>query len=221
MVSDPILRIVVCSYFLTAVKSRHLRFPFRALLIHRFLVFNLENFLFQNLCSPLFVGVLTAFFLNENSYSCGNMNGSASWLNFVNALSSRATWSGELIFYFLWIHFKSERNNWHNNHRYCTGVKSTFSFGLWNSNDFVDSWFTFHHFMAVVTLNSEIQQFISFANSYFLGWIWDTDPPTLHGGKCFIHLTEVLNKDAAFWPSSSWPKLEDDIVSFVVGSRWY
>ena len=78
MVSDPILRIVVCSYFLTAVKSRHLRFPFRTLFIHRFLVFNLENFLFQNLCSPLFVGVLTAFFLNENSYSCGNMNGSAS-----------------------------------------------------------------------------------------------------------------------------------------------
>ena len=146
------------------------------------------------------------------------MSCSTSWLYFVYSLTSWTTWSCKLIFYVFWVHFKCKRNYRHYYHWYCAWMQPSFDLCFRYSDDFMNSCLTFHHFMTTLALNFHVKLFIAFTNSSLLDNTRNTTSPTHTRGKRLIHLTNILNKDATLWPSSSRSKLKYNIINFLIGS---
>lgn len=217
MVSNSVLRIVVSPYFLASVHCPDLWFPSLCLCQNRLLILYLEQPLFKNLCRSLSVLVLTSLLLNKHAYPSRNVCSPACWVSFLHRLSSCSTWTSVLIFNILIINIKSKRNRWHNDHRYCGRMNTTFALCLRYSNNLMNSSLALHNFIAILSYDFKFEIFIPFWGNSLLNLTDNWDSPALTLGIGHKHFTDVFNKDCRLGTTCPGSKLEMNFWDFVIG----
>lgn len=216
MIGNPVLRVVVGPDFLTSIHCPDLRLSSPGFCLYCLLVFHFEKFFFEQFGGSFSVLVLTAFLLNENAETGGNVGSSAGWICFLYWLTACSTGPCVLVFDIFIVDGEGEGNWGHDYHRNGRGVKSSFTLGFGDSNDLVDSWLAFHNFETVLAHNFELQIFVALRSHSLLDLTDDADSPALVLGVGDKHFADIFNENGRLRPPSAGPELKINLWDVIV-----